>query len=79
MLCFQDLEINNELIQATLSSQIIVTYLRPTTLGNSTPEIKVRGANMGPTWGLQDPGGSHFGPVILVIWDSMFGITRTKV
>ena len=32
------------------------------------PDSKVRGARMGPTWGLQDPGGPHVGPMILVIW-----------
>ena len=32
------------------------------------PESKVYGANMGPTWGRQDPGGSHVVPVKLAIW-----------
>ena len=26
------------------------------------PDSKVYGANMGPTWGRQDPGGPHVGP-----------------
>ena len=26
------------------------------------------GANMGPTWGRQDPGGPHVGHVNLAIW-----------
>ena len=25
-------------------------------------------ANMGPTWGQQDPGGTHVGPMKLAIW-----------
>ena len=29
---------------------------------------KAHGANMGPTWGLQDPGWSHVGPINLAIW-----------
>ena len=29
----------------------------------------VHGANMGPTWGQQDPGGPHVGPMNLAIWD----------
>ena len=33
-----------------------------------TPDNKVYGANMGPTWGRQDPGGSHVGNMSLVIW-----------
>ena len=32
------------------------------------PDSKVHGANMGPIWGRQDPGGTHFGPMNLVIW-----------
>ena len=34
-----------------------------------TPDRKVHGANMGPNWGRQDPGGPHVGPVNLAIWD----------
>ena len=33
------------------------------------PDSKVRGTNMGPIWGRQDPGGSHAGPMNFVIWD----------
>ena len=32
------------------------------------PDCKVHGANMGPIWGRQDPGGSHVGPMNLAIW-----------
>ena len=32
------------------------------------PDSKVHGANMGPSWGRQDPGGSHVGHMNLVIW-----------
>ena len=28
-----------------------------------TPDSKVYGANMGPIWGLQEPGGPHVGPM----------------
>ena len=31
-------------------------------------DSKVYGANMGPTWGRQDPGGPHVGPIYLAIW-----------
>ena len=34
----------------------------------TTPDSKVHGANMGPIWGRQDPGGPHFGPMNFVIW-----------
>ena len=32
------------------------------------PDSKVHGANMGPIWGQQDPGGSHAGPINFAIW-----------
>ena len=32
------------------------------------PDSKVHGANMGPSWGRQDPGGSHVGPMNFAIW-----------
>ena len=34
-----------------------------------TPDSKVHGANMGPIWGRQDPGGPHVRPMNLVVWD----------
>ena len=36
------------------------------------PDSKVHGANMGPIWGRQDPGGLHFGPMNVAIWVHMF-------
>ena len=35
----------------------------------NTPDSKVHGANMGPTWGRQDPGGPHVGHANLAILD----------
>ena len=32
------------------------------------PDSKVHGANMGPIWGRQDPGGSHVGHMNFAIW-----------
>ena len=32
------------------------------------PGSKVHGANMGPIWGRQDPGGPHFGPMNFTTW-----------
>ena len=34
-------------------------------------DSNVHGANMGPTWGQQDPGGPQVGPVNFAIWVSM--------
>ena len=33
----------------------------------TVPDSKVDAANMGPTWGRQDPGGPHIGPINLAI------------
>ena len=33
------------------------------------PDSKVHGANMGPTWGREDPGGPHVGPMNFAVWD----------
>ena len=32
------------------------------------PDSKVHGANMGPIWGRQDPGGLHVGPMNFALW-----------
>ena len=37
---------------------------------NTAPESKVRGANRGPIWGRQDPGGPNVGLMSFVIWDA---------
>ena len=37
-------------------------------LSHALPDSKVHGANMGPIWGRQDPGGPHVGPMNFVIW-----------
>ena len=34
------------------------------------PDCKVHGANMGPIWGRQDPGGPHAGPMNFAILDT---------
>ena len=38
------------------------------------PDRKVHGACMGPTWGRQDPGGPHVGPMNLAIRVLLYGI-----
>ena len=54
---------------------LIITY----------PDSKVQGANMGPIWGRQDPGGPHVGPMNFVIWvvnfhsPMMLRYTQTKM
>ena len=36
----------------------------------SNPDSKVHGANIGPIWGRQDPGGPHVGSMKFAIWES---------
>ena len=38
----------------------------------SSPDSKVRGANMEPIWGRQDPGGPHVGHMSLAIWEAFW-------
>ena len=32
------------------------------------PDSKVHGANLGPIWGRQDPGGPNVGPMNFAMW-----------
>ena len=38
---------------------------------NDFPDSKIHGANKGPIWGRQDPGGPHVGPMNFAIWVMM--------
>ena len=35
------------------------------------PDSKAHGANMGPIWGRQNPGGPHAGPMNFAIWEPL--------
>ena len=35
---------------------------------DASPDSNVHGANMGPIWGREDPGGPHVGPMSFAIW-----------
>ena len=43
---------------------------RGTISQGTSPDNKVHGANMGPIWGQQDPGGPHVGPMNFAIWEA---------
>ena len=45
----------------------------------SSPDSKVHGANMGPIWGRQDPGGPHVGPMNFAIWVYMVGRIGSRI
>ena len=54
----------------------LINYISQKKLSNvitdpcpNIPDSKVHGANMGPIWGRQDPGGPHVGPINFAIWD----------
>ena len=42
------------------------------------PDSKVHGANMGPIWGRQDPGGPHGDLMNLAIWVVSCGHKETQ-
>ena len=42
------------------------------------PDNKVHGANMGPIWDRQDPGGPHVGPMKFAIGDP-FNFTTSMI
>ena len=49
-------------------SVILAFLARVTEQGGKYPDSKVHGANMGPIWVRQDPGGLHVGPMNFAIW-----------
>ena len=55
----------------------VITQEMLLNLIRNIPDSKIHGANMGPTWGRQDPGGPHVGPMNLVIWD-VFGVYTSQ-
>ena len=42
------------------------------------PDSKVHGANIGPNWGLQVPGGPHVVPMNLAVWGIMPQAQRVR-
>ena len=45
----------------------------------NNPDSKVHGANMGPIWGRQDPGGPHVGPMNFAISEEVMKINPTML
>ena len=46
---------------------VVITDITPHVASHHFPDIKVHGANMGPTWVLSAPDGPHVGPINLAI------------
>ena len=53
-----------------ITAEVLVLNTRVFATNILTPDSKVYGANMGPTWGRQDQGEPHAGPMNFAIWDS---------
>ena len=49
------------------------------TCGNTVPDSKAYGANMGPPWGRQDPCGPHVGPMNLAMWGHLWKTKKDKI
>ena len=49
-----------------LEDQWFMNFIHSCSSGS--PDSKVHGANKGPIWGRQDPGGPHVGPMNFAIW-----------
>ena len=56
-----------------------VQYRRKLKVKYNIPDSKVNGANMGPIWGRQDPGGTHVGPMNFAIWDATVKFMKANV
>ena len=68
---------NLGLIFKAQCTQLLFLFSNPDAAEGNYPDSKVHGANMGPIWGRQDPGGPHVGPMKLAIsvyiWVYIFG------
>ena len=56
----------NELRRLEADNFTCFSDLHMLDVGYAFPDSKVHGANMGPTWGRQDPGRPHVGPINLL-------------
>ena len=45
-----------------------LTWIGKIEVLNNHPDRNVKGANMGPIWGRQDPGGPHVGAMNFATW-----------
>ena len=71
------------LLQFTPDDPIDLTTFLANLWWEPISDSKIHGANMGPTWGHQDPGGPHVGHTNLAIWDvsmlhTLWPLTQTK-
>ena len=50
---------------------VSITFTRDGITSVYTPDRNIHGANVGHTWGRQDPDGPHVGHTNIAIWDIM--------
>ena len=65
------------LIKAMGYKNVLPCFLGKSCVACIDPDSKVYGANMGSTWGRQDPVGPHVGPMNLAIWG--FTLLRASI
>ena len=58
----------NEICRCVCEYSAAMVPIVMSSLFATFPDSKVHGANMGPIWGQQDPGGPHVGPMNFVVW-----------
>ena len=63
------------LFDALIHSLVSTVECRYNMVQYNNPDSKVHGANMGPIWGRQDPGGPHVGPMNFATWEDIAYIT----
>ena len=56
----------------------LVQYPTQTITGHVYPDSNIHGANMGPIWGRQDPGGPHVGLMNHAIWVDILEVCQVK-
>ena len=54
----------------------IARYTKGAKPMDKVPDSTVHGANMGPIWGRQDPGGPHVGPMNFGIWSGWLPLVQ---
>ena len=54
-------------MEFAINTSLFIASIKPAYC--AIPDSKLHGANMGPIWGRQDPGGPHVGPMNLAFWD----------
>ena len=59
------MELENHIIVQLLVNQTWQIWVKN---HMNLPDSKVHGANMGPIWGREDPGGPNVGPMYFAIW-----------